>query len=76
MSKKILKGKIISDAMQKNVVVEVSSIKKHPIYGKSMTLTKNYKARNIAQAKLGDEVFIQESKPYAKGVTWEVIKSL
>jgi small subunit ribosomal protein S17 len=75
MSKKILKGNIISDAMQKNVVVEVATVKKHPMYGKSFTSTKNYKARNLAGAQLGDEVVIQESKPYAKGVTWEVIKA-
>ena len=76
MSKKIFKGKIISDAMQKNVVVEVSTIKKHPVYGKNITSTKNYKARNTAQGKLEQEVLIQESKPFAKGVTWEVIETL
>ncbi len=74
MSKKILKGKIISDGMQKNVVVEVSTIKKHPVYGKNMTVTKNFKARNTAQGKLGEQVTIQESKPFAKTVTWEVIE--
>jgi small subunit ribosomal protein S17 len=74
MSKKILKGKIISDGMQKNVVVEVSTIKKHPIYGKNVTVTKNFKARNSVNAKLGDVVVIQECKPFAKSVTWEVLE--
>ncbi len=74
MSKKVLKGKIISNGMQKNVVVEVSTIKKHAVYGKNVTVTKNFKARNIAEGKLGQEVTIQESRPYSKGVTWEVIE--
>ena len=74
MSKKILKGIIISDKMQKNVVVEVSSVKKHPMYLKSVTSTKNYKARNTAGAKLGQEVLTQETKPFAKQVNWEVIR--
>lgn len=71
--RKILKGTIISDKMQKNVVVDVSRNVKHPMYGKNMTVSKNFKARNTIGALLGDVVLIQESKPFAKDVKWEVI---
>jgi small subunit ribosomal protein S17 len=71
--KKVLKGTIISDKMQKNVVVDVSRSVKHPMYGKNMTVSKNYKARNTIGALLGETVLIQESKPFAKDVKWEVI---
>jgi ribosomal protein S17 len=43
------------------------------MYGKNMTVSKNYKARNTIGALLGETVLIQESKPFAKDVKWEVI---
>ena len=59
--------------MQKNVIVNVSRNVKHPMYGKNMTISRKYKARNTISALLGEIVLIQESKPFAKDVKWEVI---
>lgn len=73
MSKKIFKGKVVSDKMEKTVVVSVEVPKKHPIYGKDIKNTKKFKARNLADAALNDIVTIQESKPYSKTVKWEVL---
>ena len=74
MTKKILLGHIVSDKMQKTVVVSVEIPKKHPIYKKSIKNTKRFKARNEMNAKLGDSVKIQESRPYSKETTWEVFE--
>ncbi len=74
MTKKILLGHVVSDKMQKTVVVSVEIPKKHPIYKKSIKNTKRFKARNEMNAKLGDSVKIQESRPYSKETTWEVFE--
>jgi len=72
MAKK-LKGKIVSDKMDKTVVVEVTNIKKHPKYGRRFKVSKRYKAHNPENSyKLGDTVVIQESKPISKDKRWLV----
>lgn len=73
---KILLGHVSSDKMQKTVVVSVEIPKKHPIYSKSIKNTKRFKARNEMNAKMGDAVKIQESRPYSKETTWKVIEVL
>ena len=72
MPKKVLNGKIVSDKMNKTVVVAVDVTKRHPQYGKEMKNTKRFKARNEIEAKLNDLVVIEESRPYSKEVTWVV----
>lgn len=77
MSKKILTGKVVSDKMQKTVVVAVEVPKKHPLYGKSIKNTQRFKAHNEIGAKLGDMVDIEESRPLSKEksfVVKEVLK--
>lgn len=76
MSKKTFSGKIISDKMQKTVVVSVDVPKRHPLYFKTIKNTKKFKARNEMDAKLGDVVVIEESKPYSKDVCWRVVEVL
>ncbi len=76
MSKKVFLGKVISHKMQGVVVVAVELPKKHPIYGKEIKNTKKFKAKNVAGSLLKDTVMIEESRPYAKGVTWQVTKVL
>ncbi|MEK9183835.1 MAG: 30S ribosomal protein S17, partial [Patescibacteria group bacterium] len=64
MPKKKLKGTIISDAMQKTVVVLVNRYFKHPKYGKYIRRSKEYKAHDENnEHKKGDKVIIQECKP-------------
>jgi len=76
MAKKKLQGKIVSDKMQKTVVVAVEVPKKHPIYGKTIKNTRRFLARNDnskALAKLGDMVKIEESVRYSKKSSWKVL---
>jgi small subunit ribosomal protein S17 len=74
MAKKILKGTVVSNNLDKTVSVEVVNQKQHPRYIKSLTVTKKYLARTENKYAIGDSVSIIESKPYSKKVTWEVIE--
>jgi small subunit ribosomal protein S17 len=76
MSSKKFKGKIVSAKMQKTVVVAVELPKRHPIYDKVVKNTRRFKARNEINALLGNEVLIQECKPFSKDVTWKVVEVL
>ncbi|KKQ68091.1 MAG: 30S ribosomal protein S17 [Candidatus Nealsonbacteria bacterium RIFCSPLOWO2_12_FULL_39_31] len=75
MSKKQLIGKIISDKMQKTVVVEVERMKEHPKYKRRYKTHKKYKAHSEkGEFKLGDTVMIEECRPISKDKRWRVIK--
>jgi len=76
MSSKKFKGKIVSVKMQKSVVVAVELPKRHPIYGKIVKNTRRFKARNEIEAVLGNNVLIQECRPFSKDVTWKVVEVL
>lgn len=72
--KRKLRGKVVSDAMQKTVVVSVTSVKEHPIYHKRYTVTKRYKAHDEKKEyKVGDTVVIEEMRPLSKEKRWKVI---
>lgn len=74
-SNKILKGVVISDKMQKTVVVKVSRFVEHPKYGKRIKKTKKYKAHDEENIKkVGDIVEIEETKPISKDKHFKVIK--
>ena len=75
MAKKI-KGKVVSNKMQKTVVVSVESKVKHPMYEKVMKKTRRFKARDEIGVKMGDEVIIEECKPLSKEVCFKVIEVL
>lgn len=75
VNKRTLKGKVVSTAMQKTVVVAVNKTKSDPLYKKRYTVTKKYKAHNENDSiKVGDEVTIRESKPLSKHKRWVVIQ--
>ena len=66
-NKKVLKGKVVSDKMDKTVVVLIERYVKHPKYGKFMNLPKRYKAHDETNAfKVGDVVEIEETRPMSK----------
>lgn len=74
MPKKQLIGIIISDKMEKTVVVKVERIKKHPRYKRMFKVHKKYKAHDEnGEYKIGDKVIIEESKPISKDKKWRVI---
>jgi len=69
-----LNGVIVSDRMQKTVVVAVSRLVKHPKYKKYYKVTKRYKAHDEkGEYHTGDKVVIQETKPLSKEKRWAVI---
>lgn len=74
IQKRILQGEVVSDAMQKTVVVSVTNIKEHPIYRKRYIITKRYKAHDEnKEYKVGDKVMIEEIRPLSKDKRWKVI---
>ena len=62
--RKVYQGVVVSDKMDKTIVVEVSTTKTHPTYGKRVKYSKKYKAHDENnQAKMGDVVRIMETRP-------------
>ena len=74
MPKKQLIGKVISDKMQKTVVVLVERIREHPKYKRRFKVKKKYKAHDEkGEYKIGDRVIIEECRPISKEKRWRVI---
>ena len=68
-------GKVVSDKMQKTVVVQIERRVPHPVYGKMVTRTKRLKAHDEENmAKTGDTVRITETRPLSKDKRWRVIE--
>jgi len=71
----IVKGVVVSDKMDKTVVVSVSRFIKHPKYGKFYKVNKKYKAHDeLNEWKIGDKVKIMETRPISKDKHFKVIK--
>ena len=71
MPKKVKQGVVISDKMDKTIVVKVASYNPHPKYKKIIETNKNYKAHDEAnECGIGDTVRIVESKPISGGKRW------
>ena len=65
--RKRLVGVVTSDKMDKTVIVEVTTTKRHPVYGKVMRVRKKFKAHDEKnEANMGDRVEIIESKPISR----------
>lgn len=66
-----LQGVVVSDKMDKTIVVQVETIKRHPLYIKIVRSYKKYMAHDETnQAKIGDLVQIVESQPLSKRKRW------
>lgn len=73
--KKTLKGLVVSDKMDKTIVVAVTRFVKHPKYQKFLKITKKYKAHDEDNAhKVGQQVEIFETKPISKDKHFSVMK--
>jgi small subunit ribosomal protein S17 len=72
--RKVMQGRVVSDKMQKTVVVEVESLYTHPLYGKVLRRVRRFMAHNEAPvvAQLGDVVKIIESRPLSRHKRWRV----
>jgi len=76
MAIKQKKGIVVSDAMDKTVVVEIVRFKNHPLYHKKYKITSKLKAHDENNKfKVGDEVTIVESRPISKTKNWKVLDS-
>jgi len=74
MPKRILQGTVVSDKNDKTIVVRVERRFTHPVMKKTVRLSKKYKAHDENNAcKVGDQVFIQESRPISRDKTWVVV---
>lgn len=77
MPKKTLQGIVVSDKMEKTVVVKVERVIEHPKYKRRYKSHKNYKAHDEQKAyHVGDNVIIEETKPISKDKSWVVIKKI
>ena len=75
MPKRVLEGVVVSDKMDKTVVVEVERRVQHPIYKKFIRRSKKYAAHDAANlCRIGDTVRIEECPPISKRKTWLVIE--
>ncbi len=73
--KRTLKGTVVSDKMEKTIVVSVTRFVKHPKYKKYMKITKKYKAHDEGNAaQVGEIVTIRETKPLSKDKHFELVK--
>ena len=72
--RKVLVGRVVSDQMQKTVMVAVQSLRRHRLYRRMMRRTKKYMAHDEQDTtKVGDLVRIQESRPISRHKHWQVI---
>lgn len=70
-------GKVVSDKMDKTVVVAVETMIKHPLYGRTIRRTKKFKAHDEENTcRIGDKVKITETRPLSKEKRWRVVEVL
>ena len=75
--RKVRVGKVVSDKMDKTVVVAVESVSRHPLYKKIIKQTNKFKAHDENnKSRLGDIVEIMEMRPLSKQKRWRVVSVL
>ncbi|MCL4426655.1 MAG: 30S ribosomal protein S17 [Firmicutes bacterium] len=68
-------GTVVSNRMEKTVVVAVERITPHPLYGRRLRRTEKYKAHDENnEAQVGDRVRIMETRPVSKEKCWRVVE--
>ena len=67
-----LNGVVVSNKMQKTVIVEITRRYRHPLYHKVVTSARRVKAHDEMECMVGDEVVIVESRPISKTKRWSV----
>ncbi len=77
MPKKVYTGKVVSDKMNKTVVVAVTRLTQHPVYRKTIKKVAKFKAHDEAnKCKKGDRVSIIEARPLSKDKRWKIFNIL
>ncbi|MDO7975639.1 30S ribosomal protein S17 [Oceanotoga teriensis] len=75
MPKRKIIGKVVSDKMDKTIVVKVDDLVKHPVYKKTIKRSKKYHAHDeVNEASIGDIVEIEECRPISKTVKFNLIR--
>jgi small subunit ribosomal protein S17 len=73
--RKLRVGAVVSDKMDKTVVVAVETLVKHPLYGRRMKMTKRLKAHDENnEAKVGDRVRLMETRPLSADKRWRIVE--
>ena len=68
-------GVVVSDKMDKTIVVEIRTRVKHPLYGKIMNRTKRFKAHDENnECGIGDTVHVMETRPLSKDKCWRLVE--
>lgn len=77
MPKKQRSGVVVSDKMDKTIVVQIERTVSHRLYGKKLRRRKRYKAHDETNVcRLGDQVLIEEARPLSKQKHWRVVRIL
>jgi len=75
--RKVQVGRVVSDKMDKTVVVAVETLVRHPLYGKTIKRTKKFKAHDEENnCRVGDKVRVMETRPLSKEKRWRVVEIL
>jgi small subunit ribosomal protein S17 len=75
--RKIRTGTVVSNKMDKTVVVSVESLGRHKLYGRTIRFSKKFKAHDEENScNIGDKVKIMETRPLSKDKRWRVVEIL
>ena len=73
--RKVRTGRVVSDVMDKTVVVQITDLKIHPLYKKVVRRRARFKAHDeVNQCRIGDLVRIMETRPLSKDKRWRVVE--
>ncbi|MEB3430089.1 30S ribosomal protein S17 [Citroniella saccharovorans] len=73
-ARKVIVGTVVSNKMDKTIVVEVQSFVTHPIYKKKIKRTNRFKAHDeLQECAIGDKVAIMETRPLSKTKRWRLV---
>src|SRR3954464_8219789 len=68
-------GRVVSDKMDKTIVVSVERLARHPLYKRVIRLTSKFKAHDeLNEARIGDTVMIEESRPLSATKRWRLVE--
>jgi small subunit ribosomal protein S17 len=74
-TRKTKTGRVVSDKMDKTIVVSVERLARHPLYKRVIRLTSKFKAHDEAnEARIGDTVLIEESRPLSATKRWRLVR--
>lgn len=75
--RKTKEGRVVSDKMDKTIVVSVERLQRHPLYKRVIRLSTKFKAHDeLNEARVGDTVLIEESRPLSATKRWRLVEVL